>query len=148
MYVVHVIGGEEEFSVLVTDRRTLFVHEERRKFYFARPEGGHWQPDLRRVDIEPFAENPRNVSIPHSVVQRVYLRRVLFHHELYIEYVSPGGSRLRFWAVVRPTPQEAARQQKLGAKWRDIHRAYARNAQIILQRALPPALVQEGGWGL
>jgi len=154
VYVLRVVGGEDEYSVLVTERHTLFVLEKEggppekaTRFFFAPPTTPPGTIDLPRVDVDPLLENPKNLAIPHDAVRMISLKKVLFHYELYYEYLTRGGRTKTFYAIVKPPPEAIKLQQKAGVRWGSIFRDYARRAQYLLDGTLPEQVAKRCEWG-
>ncbi len=144
------LEGSRDGSILLTDRRSIFVLEKATATNIAYLMGGvlgaaladarakKKEIDYARISPDQFAADPDNLVIPHYAVRRVEIKDGMADLKLLIDYVYPDGTTKRLKAAVSPPPDFLKEKRLQGVKQRDAVQEYGQTLRGLVQRALHP----------
>lgn len=160
--VRHGFGSVREYSVLLTDRRMLFVMASLSRAHLAAAAVGGalgtlvapGQKDasaqgMAHVDAEEpdsLAALGGSLVIPYSNIEELRLKKYPADYELIVDYRDSRGKkdRLRVQVVVPDAYFEQARAQGLDGK--TIRRNYASAIQTAVLQSFPPEVAARARW--
>ena len=131
-----------EYSVLVTDKRSIFILQTPRN----RGEPGtlasslRRAPDYERVDPELLATDPKNFVIPHQYLEKIELKKGSrgSHYRFNIEYRTPEGKGKKVVCRLILPGESLGQPERDVASERGTEYEYAKRVQELYVRALPP----------
>lgn len=154
------MAGPKEYSVLLTDQRTIFVLEKSSKALVGFMLGGvigaaiaesvatRRVIDFENMPVENLVMDPKNLAVPHGSIQRLVMKRKVAGASLRIEYTRPDGKRKKLTAIVTPRADQLKQQKRQGVRKKEARRAYVRQAKEAFERALSAAAASRAEWRL
>lgn len=149
-------GGNDAYSVLVTDKRLLFVPEKAsepgirvllRELFFDEESAPELGPvDFRTCDLDDLAARKGSVSIRVVSVGKAMVERFLGGIILAVEETGDDGKTLSHMFILDPTPELVKANKNAGISARETKRRYALKCQKLVRLVLPPMVVSEGKW--
>lgn len=149
--------GQKEYGILLTTKRSLLVLQSSDNIFMGWFLGGIGGAiaasslnagrsiDYRRTEIKKLLKDSKNISIRHSRLSRLVLKKKGSTYTLKMEYDRKGKNR-RLLAKVTP-PAELVRQRKQEGLSRDeIFGAYAMKSKMAFERAVPADEAHKMKW--
>ncbi len=139
----------KEYSVLVTDKRSIFVldvsdeagpHE-----VLGRAVGVAVGPSSGTVDHEQedpdiLATDPKNFVVPHEDLERIELEKSIIGpaYKFNIEYRTPDGKNKKMRGLLTPPEDMWKEREQEGPDEKIVCYDYAKMVLGVYQKALPP----------
>lgn len=160
--VKHGFGSVREYSVLLTDRRMIFVMASLSRAHLAAAAlGGALGAAVvaGRKDASPTglshvsSEEPEalatmegSIVIPYSAIQEIRLKKYPADYELIVDHRDERGKKDRLRVQVSVPDAYAANARAAGLNNKTMWRNYASEIQAELLRALPPNVAAVARW--
>ncbi len=158
--MIHGLSGPKEYSLVLTEARSIFVLERATHAtanYFL---GGgigilagnllneRKTHDYSQENIDQFIQNKDNIVILHYQVQKISIKKPLGSpYSLYLEYTDVGtGKNKKIRAFLIP-PKEYIKQKKSeGIKEKIAVEEYAKKIQEAFTKSLPQSVILSAEW--
>ncbi len=142
--------GPKDYALLVTDRRSIFVHEVVSETGIGRVSGGVVGAAVvqaptsgrkfafERPDPDVLATDPKNFVIPHEWLERIEMKKSIMGplYRFNIEYMTKFGRVKKVKGRLVPAEMSRRRKQE-GTERMMLYHDYARKFQEVYDRALP-----------
>ncbi len=140
--------GSKEYSVLVTDKRSIFVlhviGEAGPDEVMGRAVGVVVAPlpgtfDYEQEDPDLLATDPKNFVIPHEDLERIEVRKSIISpaYKFNVEYHTPDGKNKKMRSLLAPPGSMWKKRKQEGASGKIVCYDYAKMVQEVYQKALP-----------
>ena len=144
--------GLNEYALLVTDKRSILVLEKGSKSGIAGALGGavgaaianaaasRKSFDYETESPESFANNPKNVVIPHDSLELIQLKKGMFGsvYRMEVKYQAPNNKRKKIKGFLRPPGEHVKQKKQEGGEGKQIHFDYAKKVHDVYKQALSP----------
>ena len=104
------------------------------------------QTDFATVDIDKLASVNENVSVPHTAIEKMQIKKGMGGYSFWIEYRTEDGKKQFASADLNPSKQYLKARKAEGADKQEAIRQYAEKAQEVFRRALPPVAAGKAVW--
>ncbi len=143
--------GPKEYALLVTDRRSIFVHEVVSETGTGRvlgeaigaavvqaPTSGRTSA-YEQPDPDILATDPKNFVIPHEWLERIEMKKSIMGplYRFNIEYMTRSGKVKKVKGRLVPPAEMSRRRKQEGTERMMLYHDYARKFQEVYDRALP-----------
>lgn len=144
--------GPKEYAMLVTDRRSILVLEKDSKAGLGHALGGvigaavanavatRKSFDYEHQDLEVFAANPKNLSIPHLALHSIKMKKALLNpvYRMQVQFQMGGEKRKKMKAFLSPPGELVKQKKQQGLGKKQIHHEYAKKVQDVFKQVLSP----------
>jgi len=146
--------GPKDYALLLTNSRSIFVLENASKAGVGALLGGvigaavveamseRSRPDYSQVDPSAVAADEKNLSIPHSSVRGLVLRKKWSGYHLRVDYVDDSGKDKKIVGTLALPDELAAMKKAAGVNGAAALEEYAAMARRAVELAMPPGVVQ------
>lgn len=153
-------GGLTDYAILLTDRYSIFVQERKGSdfgWFFGGVIGGRIAYaiaekkdfDYQRVDVNDLIRGPNNVTIPHSAIRDIEIKKKINgHFRMTIKYEIETKQKGKISATLTPPDAHMRSARREGADKRALIEDYARKVKEAYEQALPPSIAQHARWEL
>lgn len=143
--------GENEYALLVTDKRSILVHERGSKAGLAGAMGGVVAAtianavatrktfDYEKENVEDLVRNPKNIAIPHEALEMVKMKKMLIGplYRMEVKYQAPD-KRKTIKGALQPPSEHVKQKKGEGIGKKQAYFDYAKKVQDVYRQVLSP----------
>ena len=148
--------GLNEYALLVTDKRSILIHEKGSASNIAGALGGSIGAaiasaaatrksfDYENENPDSFALNPKNIVIPHDSLDMIWMKKALLNpvYRVRVKYRTSSGKDKKVKGFLRPPGEHVKQRKQQGTGKKQIHYDYAKKVQDVYRQALSPPKFQ------
>ena len=156
-------GGIREYSILLTDRRFIFVLASLNRMFLvaaaiggaigaaiaapaARDATGESESYIFKDDPDTLASMPDSLVIRYDGLRRLLLKRYPADYELVIDFLDEAGKKDRLRLQLKPPDNVEASARAAGVSGKTVMKNYAAETQASILRALPQTIATRAEW--
>ena len=156
-------GGIREYSILLTDRRFIFVLASLNRMFLvaaaiggaigaavagpaSRDDSSKSMSYIFNDDTETLASLPNGLVIRYDGIRRLLLKKYPADYELVIDYVNEAGKKEGIRLQLKVPDELDAEARSMGVDRKSIMRKYVTDAQATILRALPAPVAARAEW--
>jgi hypothetical protein len=152
--------GPQEYALLLTDMRSIFILEKKSYATVNYLLGGvagmmagslltpRKTSDYSHIDVEQITQNKENISILHSQIQHIQIKKSLGSpYTLFLEYTDTEtlkNKKIRMYLI--PPEELLVLKKNEGMKEKTILQDYVQKAQEALKQSLPQSVLLNVRW--
>lgn len=145
--------GPKNYGLLVTDQRCIFVLEKASKAAVWGALGDYLMTDRKTVDYESLnadelAGREKSVVLKHSKVRDIQIKKSLGAGYILTFWWESKSGKGTFKCTLVPPDSLIDRKKSEGTDRKTATEEYVRDVRMVLEKALPPAIVQNAKWDI
>ena len=151
--VVNAAMGPKNYSLLLTDQRSIFILERASKAMLLGVVGDALLTESKDIDHsnldpEELARDHKNIVIPHSEIKNLSIKKKMSGYFLTIEYANRMGKSKSIKGNLAAPSELVQRNKMEGVNKVRTSIRYVKDAHKLLEKALPLTVTQGARWDL